>query len=150
MRSDRQFWASISSRWGLGVAALLLIAGIAVYVRHQQLAGRVALPADAAPPRPWAPLLASLARGPHSRWQQAAASFVVPGSGQWMQGRFLAGTVLFTVALLVCILVWGPVLWASTGPKMHVGLQVKLGAFAVWLLVSVASAIDASRFRSNS
>jgi hypothetical protein len=80
------------------------------------------------------------------RWHEVAASLVVPGSGQWLQGRFVTGLVLFTAGLLLCLLDWGPVAWAAYGPKMHVGLFSKLGALAVWSALALAAAADAYHF----
>jgi hypothetical protein len=86
---------------------------------------------------------------PRRTWQAPLASFVVPGSGQWLQGRFALGTVLFTAALLLCIYGWAPVLWALHGPKMEVSRHAIVQAFFAWLLVAVLASSEAWRFGSG-
>lgn len=81
-----------------------------------------------------------------ARWHEVVASFLVPGSGQWMQGRFTTGTVLFAAAALLFVFGWGPVLWASWGPKMDVQLATRQLAAIDWFLVSALAAWDAYRF----
>lgn len=86
---------------------------------------------------------------PQRRWQEVLASFLVPGSGQWLQGRFAAGTVLFTAALLLCIYGWAPVVWALHGPKMEVSSSSMLTALMAWLLVPLLASSDAWRFAAS-
>ncbi len=83
------------------------------------------------------------------RWHEVLASFVVPGLGQWLQDRFVTGTVLFTAGVLLCLLGWGPVLWAADGPKMHVDMLSKAFAILMWLALSVAAAMDAFHFSAT-
>ena len=83
---------------------------------------------------------------PRQRWHLVLASFVVPGTGQWLQGRFTAGTVLFTAALLLALFGWWPVLWALQGPKMEVSSASILQAVLAWLLVPLVASGDAWRF----
>lgn len=83
---------------------------------------------------------------PRQRWQEVVASFVVPGAGQWLQGRFAVGTVLFTAALLLCIYGWAPVLWALHGPKMEVSAHTIVLGVLAWLLLPVIASGDAWRF----
>ena len=80
------------------------------------------------------------------RWREVVASFVVPGSGQWLQGRFVTGVLLFTVGLLLCAFDWGPVAWATSGPKMHVSLITKTYAVLAWLTLAIVAALDAFHF----
>jgi hypothetical protein len=80
------------------------------------------------------------------RWYQVLASFVVPGLGQWLQDRFVTGTVFFTAAFLLVMLGIGPVLWAMTGPKMHVDFLTKLNSMYLWFLIATVSAVDAFYF----
>lgn len=80
------------------------------------------------------------------RWHEVLASFVVPGSGQWLQGRFTTGIVLFTAGLLLCIYVWAPVLWALHGPKMEVSARSVANAFIAWLVIALVASSDAWRF----
>ena len=82
-------------------------------------------------------------------WQATLASFLVPGSGQWLQGRFAIGTVLFTAALLLCIYGWAPILWALHGPKMDVSDHAVAQAFIAWLLVPLLASSEAWRFGSR-
>lgn len=81
-------------------------------------------------------------------WHEVLASFVVPGTGQWLQGRFAVGVVLFTVALLLCIYGWAPVLWAMHGPKMDVSRTSMLSALLAWLGIALVASSDAWRFRA--
>jgi hypothetical protein len=91
-----------------------------------------------------------IARQPaQAGWQPVLASFVVPGAGQWLQGRFAVGTVLFTAALLLCVFGWAPVLWALHGPKMDVSAHSIAMAFVAWLLVPVVASSEAWRFGSS-
>ena len=82
-------------------------------------------------------------------WQAAVASFVVPGTGQWLQGRFAIGTALFTAALLLCIYGWAPVLWALHGPKMEVSRHAMTQALVAWLLLPMLASSEAWRFGSR-
>lgn len=86
---------------------------------------------------------------PKQPWRAMVASFVVPGSGQWLQGRFAIGTVLFTAALLLCIYGWAPVLWALHGPKMEVSGKAIQQAVLAWLLVPLLASGEAWRFGSS-
>lgn len=83
------------------------------------------------------------------RWHEVAASFVVPGLGQWLQDRFVTGTVLFTAGVLLCLMGWGPVLWASQGPKMHVDIFDKTFALMLWLALGLVAAADAFHFSAS-
>lgn len=80
------------------------------------------------------------------RWHEVLASFALPGAGQWLQGRFASGTVMFTAAALLTLLDWGPVAWASDGPKMHVDTWQKAAAMLAWLLLAAVAAADAFHF----
>ena len=44
---------------------------------------------------------------------------------------------------------WGPVLWASSGPKMHVELFDKAFVVLWWLALAVAAAVDAFHFSAT-
>ena len=94
-----------------------------------------------------APVRASVR--PARRWHEVLASFVVPGLGQWLQDRFVTGTVLFTAGVLLCLVGWGPVMWASSGPKMHVDLTQKAFALALWLAFALVAAADAFHFSAT-
>ncbi|MDQ3059607.1 MAG: hypothetical protein M3R45_08775 [Pseudomonadota bacterium] len=80
------------------------------------------------------------------RWHQVLASLALPGSGQWLQERFVSGTIYFTVAVLLFMGMVGPLLWAMTGPKMEVGSLSKLSTLYVWLLLAAISSLDAWQF----
>jgi hypothetical protein len=90
--------------------------------------------------------LARQARRRNRRWHQVLASTLVPGLGQWLQDRFVSGTVYFTAAALLMMLFVGPVLWAMNGPKMHVGVLSKTSSLYWWLLIVAISAWDAYQF----
>jgi hypothetical protein len=83
------------------------------------------------------------------RWHEVLASFVLPGTGQWLQGRFTAGTVLFTAALLLALFVWWPVVWALHGPKMEVSTASIVQAIVAWLLIPLIASRDAWRFSAT-
>ena len=80
------------------------------------------------------------------RWHQVLASALVPGLGQWLQDRFVTGTVYFTAAFLLVLLGIGPILWAMSGPKMHVDMFSKAISSFWWLLLMAVSAWDAHHF----
>ena len=84
----------------------------------------------------------------HRRWHEVAASFVIPGCGQWLQDRFVSGTVLFTAAVLLSLLDWGSIVWAAYEPKMHVSLLSKTLPLFTWLALALAAA-DAFHFSST-
>ena len=85
------------------------------------------------------------ARRRNRRWYQVAASALVPGLGQWLQDRFVSGTIYFTAAALLMVFL-GPVLWASVGPKMHVAVITQLTSLYWWLLLTAVAAFDAYQF----
>lgn len=80
------------------------------------------------------------------RWHEVLASLVVPGTGQWLQGRFATGAVLFTGAVLLTLFDWGPVAWASHGPKMEVSPLAVAAVAMTWVLFALVAAGDAWRF----
>jgi hypothetical protein len=80
------------------------------------------------------------------RWHQVAASLVLPGFGQWLQDRFVTGTVFFTAAVLLIMSGVGPVLWAMSGPKTHVDFFTKVTSLYIWMLLATVSAVDAFYF----
>ena len=83
------------------------------------------------------------------RWHEVLASFLVPGTGQWLQGRFTTGVVLFTAAALLFVYEWFPVAWALHGPKMAVsGLSVA-SAVLTWLAIAWIASSDAWHFSAT-
>jgi hypothetical protein len=80
------------------------------------------------------------------RWHQVIASALVPGLGQLLQDRFASGAVLLTAAGLLFVGVLGPMLWASSGPKMDVALSTRFTSVLWWLLLAGAAAADAWHF----
>ena len=89
------------------------------------------------------------ARRRRRRLHQVFASMLVPGLGQWLQDRFVSGTIYLTAAALL-LLFLGPVLWASLGPKMHVAAISKLTSLHGWLLLAAVAAFDAYQFSGTS
>jgi hypothetical protein len=128
--------------------ALTFTTGTTVYLRcASEAAGRrVAQLLMSSPALPGEGGSIQVPLAPRQRWPEVLASFVVPGSGQWLQGRFAIGTVLFTAALLLCAFGWAPVLWALHGPKMEVSRHSITIAFMAWLLVPLIASGDAWRF----
>jgi hypothetical protein len=115
-------------------------------------AGRVAGLLMASPAIPDEDAIASPApaRGTiRRRWHEVIASFVVPGTGQWLQGRFATGVVLFTAAVLLAIYEWWPVAWALRGPKMDVSSLSIASAFVTWLLLALVASSDAWHFSAT-
>jgi hypothetical protein len=80
------------------------------------------------------------------RWHEVLASFLVPGTGQWLQGRFATGVVLFTAATLLAVYEWVPVAWALHGPKMEVSPLSVASALATWLTIALVASSDAWAF----
>lgn len=93
--------------------------------------------------------LRAAAAAPRRRWHEVLASFAIPGTGQWLQGRFATGTALFTAAVLLCIFGWWPVVWALHGPKMDVSPLSVASALAAWLLMALLAGSDAWRFSAT-
>ncbi len=91
----------------------------------------------------------SLGPNPRRRWHEVLASFVVPGTGQWLQGRFTTGVVLFTAAVLLAIYEWWPVAWALHGPKMEVSGVSVASALVTWLLLALVASSDAWHFSAT-
>jgi hypothetical protein len=89
------------------------------------------------------------ARAPRRRWHEVLASLLVPGTGQWLQGRFATGAVLFTAAVLLAIYEWAPVLWAMHGPKMEVSALSVVSAGFTWLLLALLASSDAWQFSAT-
>ena len=83
------------------------------------------------------------------RWHEVLASFLVPGTGQWLQGRFTTGVVLFTAATLLFIYEWFPVAWALHGPKMAVSSLSVASAALTWLAVALIASSDAWHFSAT-
>lgn len=80
------------------------------------------------------------------RWHEVLASLIVPGTGQWLQGRFATGTLLFAAAVTLAIYGWWPVVWALHGPKMEVPALTIVFAGLSWLLLALAACSDALAF----
>lgn len=84
--------------------------------------------------------------GVRRRWREVFASLVLPGAGQWLQGRFTTGAVLFTGGVLLAVFLCGPVLWALNGPKMDVSAATIALAVGGWLVLALVAGGDAWRF----
>ena len=143
--AQRPFWQKLLRPANL---ALTFTTGTTVYLRcASEAAGRrVAQLLMSSPALPGDEGSIQVPLAPRQRWPEVLASFVVPGSGQWLQGRFAIGTLLFTAALLLCIFGWAPVLWALHGPKMEVSRHSIAVAFVAWLLAPLVASSDAWRF----
>jgi hypothetical protein len=83
------------------------------------------------------------------RWHEVLASFLVPGTGQWLQGRFSTGLALFTAALLLAVYEWWPVAWALQGPKMEVSSLSIAWALLTWVLLALVASSDAWHFSTT-
>ena len=109
-------------------------------VTAQRVAGLLRTGIGAAHPVP-----SQAARTPR-RWHEVLASLLVPGTGQWLQGRFVTGTVFFTAGLLLTLFDWGPVAWALHGPKMDVSALTVLSVALTWVLLALVAAGEAWPF----
>lgn len=89
------------------------------------------------------------ARAPRRRWHEVLASLLFPGTGQWLQGRFATGAVLFSAAVLLAIYDWGPVLWALDGPGVEVSALRVVSAALTWLLLALLAGSDAWQFSAK-
>lgn len=85
------------------------------------------------------------ARRATQRHLDALASALLPGSGQWRQGRFLMGLLFFASAAAACVWLLLPVLWALDGPRRDVSVPHALLAFGVQAVLAWAAALDAWR-----
>jgi hypothetical protein len=95
-------------------------------------------------PAPAPKKAASRLRG--HRWHQVLASLALPGSGQWLQDRFVSGTVYFMATALLLIGLVGPIVWAMNGPKMEVSDSSKFSTLYLWLILILISGWDAYQF----
>jgi hypothetical protein len=83
------------------------------------------------------------------RWHEVLASVVLPGAGQCLQGRFTAGAVLFTLALLLFVLAWAPLARSlRVAPGQDVGLALAW-ALGTSLLLALVAASDAWHFSAT-
>jgi hypothetical protein len=109
-------------------------------VTAQRVAGLLRTGIGAAQPVP------SQAARLRRRWHEVLASLLVPGTGQWLQGRFVTGTVFFTAGLLLTLFDWGPVAWALHGPKMDVSALTVASVALTWVLLALVAAGEAWPF----
>jgi hypothetical protein len=70
-------------------------------------------------------------------------SALIPGSGQWMQGRSRTALHFFVCWAGIVVFVSLPVAWALDGPKMAVAFEWIALAIAGPLLASAIAAWDA-------
>ena len=83
------------------------------------------------------------------RWHEVLASFVLPGAGQCLQGRFTASAVLFTLTLLLFVETWAPLartLRLATGHLPVLGLAWASGTS---LLLALVAGSDAWHFSAT-
>jgi hypothetical protein len=83
------------------------------------------------------------------RWHEVLASLLVPGTGQWLQGRFATGAVLFAAAVLLAVYDWAPVVWALQAPKVDVSALSVVSAGFTWLLLVLLASSDAWQFSAT-
>jgi hypothetical protein len=85
----------------------------------------------------------------HRRWYEVLASFVLPGAGQWLQGRLASGTVLFTAALVLFVLEWGPLVQALSGVKPDMSPLSLASALVAWVLLALLAGADSWHFSAT-
>ena len=84
-------------------------------------------------------------RPPARRWAVVLASFLVPGTGQWMQNRARTALVFFLPwVVLVTFAAW-PVFWAASGPRAEVSPRVIVNVLVALLAIGLISAFDTWR-----
>jgi hypothetical protein len=106
-------------------------------------AARAATPGQPLRSRPSAPALGA----PAVPFVAVLASALVPGSGQWMQGRGRHALLLFVPWLALLLFVTTPLVWALAGPRTDVPPALVLSVAAVHVLCAVGAAWDAWRMR---
>ncbi len=79
--------------------------------------------------------------------QQALASLLVPGLGQWMQRRSGTAVMLFVPWLVLVLLIAVPLVWALWGPRTEVAPELVRYAAGIYALMCVIAAVDAWRLR---
>lgn len=87
---------------------------------------------------------AGVARG---AWRPALASLLLPGLGQWMQGRGRTALLFFVPAALVAAGGTIPLLWTLAGPRAAVEPLVALQVLGAQALVALLSALDSWNLR---
>lgn len=75
----------------------------------------------------------------------ALASVLVPGLGQWRQGRFGSALMMFLPWTLLMLLAEIPLLWALLGPRRGVHADDALYIVSLHLLLASLAALDAWR-----
>jgi hypothetical protein len=75
--------------------------------------------------------------------QQAFASAVVPGLGQWMQRRNYKAAAFFVYAVVVLLFLVLPIAWALITKHTEVHASVIQSAVTIWVLLCSISALEA-------
>lgn len=79
--------------------------------------------------------------------QQALASLLVPGLGQWLQRRSGTAVMMFVPWLVLVVLTAIPLVWALWGPRTAVAPELVQYAAGIYALMCVIAAVDAWRLR---
>jgi hypothetical protein len=80
---------------------------------------------------------------------QALASFLLPGLGQWMQGRSGTALFMFLPWLVLALGVVLPLVWTIWGPRSAVSLNLVGNAALAYFALCIVSAFDAWRMRQR-
>ena len=85
----------------------------------------------------------------HEALRQAAASFLLPGLGQRMQGREASSLHFFVVWLLLLLFFVVPLVWTLWAPRAAVSLGYRLYLAGAYVLHCTVAAIDVWRMRTR-
>jgi hypothetical protein len=135
-------WIEIGLREGEGIAgavpSVTLAQRVAERLTHQAARGAGRGPArpDASTARPARQALP---------WVAALASAIVPGLGQWMQGRGRSALVLFVPWLVLTLFMTTRLVWTIAGPRADVSTRTIVWVAGLHLLYAATAAWDAWR-----
>jgi hypothetical protein len=82
-------------------------------------------------------------------WRQTLASLLVPGTGQWMQGRSATGFILFVAWAVLLVLSALPVFWTWWAPRAAVPTSMLAMVGTAYVLTCLSAAFDAWRMRER-
>ncbi len=134
------------THWQGAVTAPTVAGRVAAQLADRPAAWPAGLAAPAAPAAPTGtPRAEEPTPAPRRRWAVIAASFLVPGAGQWVQDRGRTGLVFFVPWLLLMTFAAVPAIWAASAPRAEVSPRLLVLVGCAALVVGLVSAFDTWR-----